>query len=340
MNQSSTHYHLAGDIGGTKTLLGLYDSRQGPLFPVDQITVQNNTVSGLEDIVRTFLGRGDILPATACFGIAGPIADNRVRMTNLDWVIDGRKLQRSLGIGSVFLINDLVATAMGAVTLPKEKLLVLNEGHPDNGAMAVIAPGTGLGEAFLVRHRNCLLPFPSEGGHCSFAPVDDLQMKLLRYMAEKRDHVSYEQVCSGIGIPNIYDFLLAGVPENARPALPEDDDRTRAIVEAALQAKQNTAAGNRAAAQALELFIAILASEAANLVLKVLGTGGLFIGGGIPPRILPYLAGKTFMAAFCKGIYRDMLADIPVQVILEPDTALIGAAAYSFALHGHSGEHS
>jgi glucokinase len=321
----SAGYLLAGDIGGTKTSLALYDQGSGPLFPEAEITVKNDTVTGLEEIISSFLKENTVRPSSACFGVAGPVIGNRVRMTNLRWTLDGEMLRQRFKMRSVTLINDLVATAMGAVHLPAQRLHTLNHGQTDSdGAIAVIAPGTGLGQAFLVRHRGRLLPFPSEGGHCSFAPVNDLQARLLAFMSGRVDHVSAEQVCSGIGIPRLYDFFLSEHPGHL-PAggTAEGEERTRAIVEAAL------AAGDRLAAETLALFVAILASESANLVLKILATGGLFIGGGLPPRILPYLTTETFMGGFCRGIHREMLGRVPVHVVLEPKTALIGAAAYA-----------
>lgn len=329
-----TYYLLAGDIGGTKTSLALYERGTMPLPPHAAVTVRNDTAAGLEEIIAAFLDEHDVRPRSACFGVAGPVIANRVRMTNLGWHLDGRKLQRRFGMRSVTLINDLVATAMGAVHLPGRSLHTLNAGQPDpEGAVAVIAPGTGLGQAFLVRHRGRLLPFPSEGGHCSFAPVNELQTRLLAFMTGRLNHVSFEQVCSGIGIPHLYDFLLSEHPDHV-PAgeLTAEGDRTRIIVESALAARKKNGAGDRLAAATLELFAAILAAESANLVLKILATGGLFIGGGLPPRILPYLAPETFMGVFCRGVFRDLLAGIPVQVILEPRAALIGAAAYELAL--------
>lgn len=331
-SQRADAYLLAGDIGGTKTTLALYDFRQGPLVPLAETTVQNESATGLADIIDTFLGEQHLRPECACFGVAGPVIGNRVRMTNLDWILDGQVLRQRFRMRSVTLINDLVATAMGAVQLPPESLFTLNDGQPDSeGAIAVIAPGTGLGQAFLVRERGRLLPFPSEGGHCSFAPVDDQQIRLLQFMLKRRKHVSTERVCSGIGIPNLYDFLRSELhtPHEPDTGLPTSGDHTAAIVQAALAARNKTGSGESTAVQAVELFTVLLASEAANLVLKVLATGGLFIGGGLSLRLLPYLKGETFMQHFCKGVYRDMLADIPVHVILEPKSALIGAAAYA-----------
>lgn len=334
-------YLLAGDIGGTKTTLALYDVHRGPLAPLAETTVQNESASGLADIIDTFLGEQHIRPDSACFGVAGPVIGNRVRMTNLNWTLDGQVLRQRFRMKSVTLINDLVATAMGAVSLPADRLSTLNAGRPANdGAVAVIAPGTGLGEAFLVRDGGRMLPFPSEGGHCSFAPVNDQQIRLLQFMLRRRKHVSTERVCSGIGIPHLYAFLRSEMQaaQDKASGLQAAGDRTAAIVEAALAASDNAGSGDRIAAQAIELFVALLASEAANLVLKVLATGGLFIGGGLTLRILPFLEEQSFMRHFCKGVYRDMLADIPVHVILEPRSALIGAAAYAFTLNNHRGD--
>lgn len=326
-------YLLAGDIGGTKTTLALYDAEQGPLAPVAEKTVQNETAADPAELIAAFLADREVCPQFACFGVAGPVMDNRVRMTNLDWFLDGDALQQRFGMQSVTLINDLVAAAMGAVQLPPECLFTLNAGRPDReGAIAVIAPGTGLGQAFLVHYRHNVLPFPSEGGHSSFAPVNDLQTRLLHFMLQDRDHVSAEQVCSGIGIPHLYDFLRAEEQEAVRPPASEaGGDRTKTIVEAALAGIQGDPAGDPTAVRTLELFATLLASEAANLVLKVLATGGIFLGGGLPPRILPFLRKTSFMHAFCRGVHREMLANVPVHVILEPKTALIGAAAYALA---------
>lgn len=324
---------LAGDIGGTKTSLALYRQDPDSLVPQAEITVNNDTVTGLEEIIAAFLRENTIRPASACFGVAGPVINNRVRMTNLPWTLDGGALQERFNLRSVTLINDLVATAMGAVHLPARQLHTLNAGQPErDGAVAVIAPGTGLGQAFLIRHRGRLLPFPSEGGHCSFAPVNALQARLLAFLSRGMDHVSAEQVCSGIGIPRLYDFLLSEHTGPVPPGGPaEGEDQTRTIVEAALAAGNRSEAGNPLAAETLALFVAILASESANLVLKILATGGLFIGGGLPPRILPFLTAEAFMGNFCRGTHRQMLARVPVHVILEPKTALIGAAAYALA---------
>lgn len=327
----SNNIILAGDIGGTKTSLAVFQREQGFLKPLAENTINNDTASSLEAIIKDFLQKSEIQPEAACFGIAGPVNHNRVRMTNYDWFLDGRALREELNMRSVLLINDLVATAMGAVNLSAADLLTLNNGNPDReGAIAVIAPGTGLGESFLVRCRDTWLPVPSEGGHASFAPTDGLQRRLLQSMAKKHDLVSTEMVCSGMGIPVLYAFLCT--EEGRTYHLDNESDATRTIVKKAMSAveKKNF---NDLAYQTLRLFAAILAAEAANLVLKTMASGGLYIGGGLPPRILPFLQSDIFMHYFSRGEYREMLSAVPVRVILEPRAALIGAAAYGFE-HG------
>lgn len=326
---------LAGDIGASKTTLALYDVAAGPLAPMAVTTVTNASAPSLEDIIEGFLLGQPGRPQFACLGVAGPVTDNRVRMTNLNWTLDGQVLQQQFGLERVTLINDLVATAMGTVHLPSDRLHTINQGQPDPvGAVAVIAPGTGLGEAFLIRRHQLIYPYPSEGGHCTFAPTSDQQIRLLRFLAEKQGHVSTEQVCSGRAIPTLYQFLrgehLSG-PEWS-PSLPgSGQNPTQAIITEALAALARGDAEDNLAAATLRLFCEILAAEAANLVLKILATGGLFIGGGLPPRILPFLHGPTFMTLFSRGVYEEMLCSVPVHVILEPQTALIGAAAYGVA---------
>ena len=337
--QNENTYLLAGDIGGTKTSLALYESAGGPGAPLAEETIRNDSVSGLEEIIAAFLQNTGISPQYGCFGVAGPVINNQVQLTNRDWFLDGDKLKKQFNLQSVSLINDLVATAMGAVYLPDNALHTLNNGQPDpQGAVAVLAPGTGLGEAFLIRAGDRLMPCPSEGGHSSFAPVNDRQARLLSFMLQKVEHVSTEMVCSGLGIPNLYDFLKTEIDETPEFAarISREDDPAKIISEAALDALDKDKPEQNLPLQTMRLFVDILASEAANLVLKVLATGGLYIGGGIPPRILPFLETKHFMKSFSQGGYRDMFSMIPVHIILEPKTALIGAAAYCISMLNQS----
>ncbi len=336
-------YLLAGDIGGTKTSIALIDPARGPANPLVEETIQNDSVSSLDEIIASFLKNTGIQPQFGCFGVAGPVINNRVQLTNRNWFLDGNSLQQQFNLQSIYLINDLVATALGAVHLPDNALQILNNGQPDpQGAAAVIAPGTGLGEAFLIRAGNRLLPCPSEGGHSSFAPVNDRQTKLLNFMLQKEEYVSTEMVCSGLGIPNLYDFLKTEIDEPPELAarFSKESDPAKIISEAALDVLQKKMPGNDLALQTMQLFVDILASEAANLVLKVLATGGLYIGGGIPPRMLPLLKADNFMHSFCQGEYRDMLGRTPVHIILEPKTALIGAAAYCISMFNQPDENT
>jgi len=334
--QKCNDYLLAGDIGGTKTALALYDKINGPFSPLAEKTVQNDTVSGLDEIIQQFLQENAVRPRVACLGVAGPVINNRVWLTNRDWTIDGQQLQQSFGLADVLLINDLVATAMGAVNLPKNALHTLNEGQKDpQGCIAVMAPGTGLGESFLVRSREDLLPCPSEGGHSLFAPANARQRELLLFMQQEYGQLTVEDVCSGLGLPRLYAFLKTEMeePPGFSEKMQEADDQAKIIVEAAMD-DVGTGRENGLPVETLRLFTEILAAEAANLVLKVLATGGLYIGGGIPPRILPFLTAPEFVKAFAGGIYGELLSRVPVHVILEPKTALIGTAAYGISLCG------
>jgi glucokinase len=321
---------LAGDIGGTKTSLVLCGSA-GEIL--QQKTWQNSGYESLQAILSEFLDTLPHPPDRACFGIAGPVRDNRVRMTNLDWVLDAREISEQFAIPRVLLVNDLVATTAGAVQLTGDSLKTINSGQADlSGCRAVLAPGTGLGQSLAVANGQRLQPLPSEGGHSSFAPRTPEQIALLQFMIseKQRSHVSVEQVCSGMGIPDLYAFILTGCPE---PAWMTDkrihtaaDQLTPLIVQAANAAM----AGEQEcepAVKALFLFVDILAAEAANLALKVLATGGLYIGGGMPPRIPVFFEQQRFMDIFCRGVYQDMLSRIPVYIIQDSGTALIGASS-------------
>ncbi|MEA2114881.1 MAG: glucokinase [Thermodesulfobacteriota bacterium] len=321
---------LAGDIGGTKTTLALY-GQTGEILR--ETTFKNYKFDSLQAVISSFLTGLDYQPTRACFGIAGPVKNNRVRMTNLDWIIDGKELADHFALEHLLLVNDLVATTAGAVLLPADSLVTINNGRPDpKGTIGVLAPGTGLGQSFAVRVNNRLQPFPSEGGHCSFAPRNREQIELLQFMLEKRPHVSVEQVCSGMVIPDLYAFMTMHSPEPEWLAQKraESDDQTPVIVQAANDARAGSPACDPAV-RTVQLFVDILAAEAANLALKVLATGGIYLGGGMPPRLLSFFDQERFMHIFCRGVYREMLADIPVHIIRDPKTALIGARELAVA---------
>jgi glucokinase len=323
---------LAGDIGGTKTNLAIFSSVDTLRTPVREATFPSAQYPSLELLVRDFLSQENYQIQKACFGVAGPVIAGKAKITNLPWVMDETALQQELGIPSVRLLNDLVATASGIPLLQAEDLHTLNAGHPvEHGTLAVIAPGTGLGEAFLTWEGTRYHTSPSEGGHVDYAPTNLFELELLRYMLTRFDHVSYEQVCSGLGLPHIYGYLrdvvLIDEPDELAQQIARLEDPTPLIVRCALDSKVPSA---RCVAT-LETFTSILGAEAGNLVLKVLATGGIYLGGGIPPRILPFLDSERFTQAFRhKGRFSNMLTDIPIHVITNPQLALLGAAYHGF----------
>ena len=320
---------IAGDIGGTKTLLALYDAGQGPRRPVAQDEFPSARYEGLESMVEEFLARHRARARAACLDVAGPVIDGRAQLTNLPWILEERALCSRLGLERATLLNDLRAIAHAVPHLQADELHTIKPGRAQpQGAKAVIAPGTGLGEAFLVWGGNEYIACPSEGGHVDFAPGDELQTELLRYLRARHARVGYERVCSGMGLPNIYDFLRASGRATESPALAaklaQAADRTPLIVEAALREP----GGDALCAQTLRSFVSILGAEAGNLALKVLATGGVYVGGGIAPRILPRLEDGVFAQAFVnKGRFAGLLAGIPVHVIVAR-AALLGAAIY------------
>jgi glucokinase len=322
---------LAGDIGGTKTLLGLYKPESGPRQPVAEAEFHSASYPGLEEMVREFLGQTNQTAAYACFDVAGPVLRGRAHLTNLPWSLAEETLGRNLGLKKAVLLNDLKAIAYAVPHLQAEDLYSLNFGKPDpEGAMAVIAPGTGLGEAFLVWNGAEYIACSSEGGHASFAPSNETQAELWRYVSQKYGHVSYERVCSGQGLPNIYDFLrdagYAQEPPEFTAKLASAPDPTPVIVQAALE---DPAANPRCTAT-LQIFVDILGAEAGNLALKVLATGGVYLAGGVPQRLLPWLEDGRFMQAFVnKGRFADLLRDIPVHAVVSR-AALLGAVLYGF----------
>jgi len=319
---------LAGDVGGTKTSLGAITADRGPRSAVYAARYTSADFPSLAAIVRRFVEDTGIRADRACVGVAGPVVDNRVSVTNLPWLLDGDELAHDLGMTSFRLINDLEAVANGLLELLPADTHTLNPGTPvPRGAMAVIAPGTGLGEAYLCWDGRAYRPHPSEGGHTDFGPIGELQIGLLRYLQARQEHVSYERVCSGRAIPDIYAYLrdsgYAAEPPPLAREIESAQDPTPVIARWALE----VAEPNALCLGALRTFVAILAAEAANLSLKVLATGGVYLAGGIPPRLLPLLKEEAFLEAFrSKGRLRDLLSRIPIHVITYPDVALLGAA--------------
>jgi glucokinase len=336
---------LAGDIGGTKTNLALYDWTTERVEPVREQTFPSADYKTLDEIVEEFFlppappehdadSAGETRPEpdkppvieAACFGIAGPVIENVSKTTNLPWVVDGAALSKRFDIPHVRLLNDLEATAYGILVLKPNETEVLNAGTPPKtkGALALIAAGTGLGEAILFWDGATYKPMPSEGGHCSFAPTSDLEMELYRYLRTRHTHVSYERVLSGMGLHAIYEFLR-DIRRNEPTWLAEKikvGDPAALIAEAGLKKQAEIAV------QALDMFATIYGAEAGNLALKALALDGVYVGGGIAPKLFAKLKEGLFMKAFTdKGRYKKLLSGIPVRVITNPKAALLGAAS-------------
>lgn len=328
--QSTTALLLAGDIGGTKTTLALISPETGPRQPLAEATFPSNHYPNLETIAQEFLQQTTHKVDYACFGVAGPVVNGRATITNLSWVMDERQLAATLQLQGVSLLNDLVAIANAIPFLTGDDLHTLNGGQSvEQGPLAVVAPGTGLGEAFLLHDGIRYRAYASEGGHADFAPSNPLQTELLRYLQPQFGHVSWERVCSGIGIPNLYAFLkttgVAEEPAWLTTELAATKDATRVIMSSAL----DNAKEAKLCQATLDLFVTLLGAEAGNMVLKVLATGGIYLGGGIPPRILSLLQKDEFMHAFQdKGRFSAMLQNVPVHVILNAKAGLLGTAYY------------
>ncbi len=322
----SHRYLLAGDVGGTKTVLALFSDTPESDQALVERTYTSQDYGDLEAIIDSFLAEAGRLAVRASFAVAGPIAGGCVRVTNLPWEINAKRIAGCFDLEEVVLINDLEAIARSIPHLSPLDLLTLHPGERDpHGPLVVIAPGTGLGEAYLTWNGAGYTAHPSEGGHVDFAPNDGLQAELWAFLREEFGHVSVERVASGSGIPNLYRFLRdrRGAEETAELAerLNGVEDPTPLIVSAAVERRSTLCE------ETLRTFVSILGAEAGNLALKLLATGGIYLAGGLPPRILPFLQDKGFLETIrAKGRFVPLLERIPVHVILNPRAALLGAA--------------
>jgi len=316
---------LAGDIGGTNARLAYFQPQNGHLRLLSERTFPSREHRELGEIVEQFLEESGTRPEVACFGIAGPVRNGRVETSNLPWVIEQSRLAKQIHLPATLLINDLEASAWGIGALDRTDLVPLNRvTGPAVGNQAVIAPGTGLGEAGMfwdgTRHR----VFASEGGHTDFGPQDELQIELLRFLQARFGHASYERIVSGPGLVNVYEFLRDSRGEKGTLEVAErmkKGDPAAAISRAALDATCPLAQ------KALDVWISVFGAEASNLALKTMATGGLFLAGGISPKILPKLKEPLFMNAFLnKGRLRPLAESIPVQVVTNEKAGLLGAA--------------
>ncbi len=330
---------LAGDIGATKTKLAIYQTATGYAPPLRQQTLQNTAFESFDTMLTAFLGEEQPRPSLACLGIAGPVRTDTVRLTNRNWLIDAAALRDHFGFTAVRLINDLTATASGIPLLKPADCHCLNRGAKrTDAAMAVLALGTGLGEALLLPSGDSYLAYPSEGGHASFAPRTAEQVALLAFLQQcnqssspsQMQKISVEGACSGLAVPDVFAFLATRKPVPAwlSEQVAQSSDPTPVLVQAALTASTGGTPCD-IAVESIRLLLDILADEAANLALKTLALGGVFLGGGLAPRLLPLLDPQRFMAIFASGTQHDMLAQIPIHLILNPNTALLGAAAFA-----------
>lgn len=317
---------LSGDIGGTKAELALFERKQGFLREVRSERVPTEGHKSLEELLAWFLARAPASPpiSSAAFGIAGPVFENRVKGTNLPWTVDAEHVAHAIGVPRVALINDLEATTLGLEALEPKDLITLQEGVPDpHGSIAVIAAGTGLGESFAIPEQGRLLARASEGGHADFAPNTPDEVDLLLYLRSRLSgHVSWERVISGPGLSNVYEFLR-DTGRFAEPAWLLEartlGDPNKAISEADGKAEIAT--------RALDFFCSVYGAEAGNLALRYMATGGVYVAGGIAPKLRERLADGRFLAAFrAKGRLSPLLRDIPVKLVLNERTALLGAA--------------
>jgi glucokinase len=327
MHEPDPRPRLVGDVGGTKVLLGLLRPGRAVCKPSQVRTFESRSFDSLAQLVEAFLhGAGGDRPTLGLLAVAGPVIDRRARITNLPWTIDAVEIADALSLRRIDLINDLEALAWAVPALSGDDLAVLRPGKREKtGTVALLAPGTGLGEAYLTWVDGRYVAHPSEGGHADFAPANERQSRLLSFLWEEYEHVSVERIASGIGLPNLHRFVrsieeVAEAPE-VESVLAAAEDPTPVIIDAAMEGR------SPACVEAVRLFVEILAAEAGNLALKLLASGGVFLGGGIPPRILPFLRSSAFDDALLrKGRFTDFVERTPISVILDPLGVLRGAA--------------
>lgn len=325
MKNPDSHAVLAGDIGGTKTNLGLFIEGKGRPRPRVIETFSSQGAPDLESIVKNFLQSYPANISGACFGVPGPVINGRVRTTNLPWTVSENRFKKRFGWSRVRLVNDVTLTAMAIPLLRSREVHALNQTRVRRDRnVALVAPGTGLGMALLIFKNGEYVPVPSEGGHGDFAPTGEMEIRFWKYLHRRVGHVSIERVVSGPGLVSIYSWLkIAG--RQREPAyvasMIREMDPAAAITRGALERH------NPLCRKALEMFVSILGALCGNLALTGMTTGGLYLGGGIPPKILPVLKGRGFRRAFVdKGRFKGFLEKIPIRIILNDKAALLGAA--------------
>jgi glucokinase len=326
---------LAGDVGGTNIRLAVFSSEKGLKGCVHEAVFPSRRYQSLREVLEEFFSAIDLQPQAAAFVIAGPVLGDQVEITNLGWVARKQDVRAVLGDFPLGFYNDLAGVSNFVPIAKADDLVVLNPGESiKNRTKAVLAPGTGLGEGFVVWDGTEYRVQPSEGGHASFAPVNEIQEELLAFMRQSYDHVSFERVCSGLAIPHLYQFFKQREdfkePDWFKQALAEADDQTPVIVNAAFDMERQIPLCE----QVLRLFTGVLAAEAGNLALKVLAVGGVYLAGGVTQRILPLLQSSFVEGYIHKGRFSEFLQSIPVYVVTHPQPALFGAAKFAFRLAG------
>ena len=324
---------LVGDVGGTTIRLALATAERGPRDFLIVEEFSSADYAGLAPVVEVFLAKAGAKPKSACFCVAGPVIQGRTHLTNLSWDLDEDALAEAIGVPRAILLNDLKAIALAIPHLQPSEVIEINPGEGAKHApMAVVAPGTGLGEAFMIWDGRAFIPCASEGGHADFAPTNAVQSGLWAFLTDRFRRVAYERVASGSGLPNIYDYVRSVDPGSE---IPEFRDALRTVSDRApmiLQAGVNDAVKNPLAAEAVRIFIDVPGAESANLALKVLATGGVYLAGGLPPRLVPQLQDGAFMRAFtAKGRFAGLLQKVPVKVVMT-NAALLGAAIHGLEL--------
>lgn len=316
---------LAGDIGGTNTRLAVCDVVGTDVRRLVEHVSPSGAHASLEEIVRAFVSGHEHEVHVACFGLPGPVRGRQARLTNLPWVVDADALERTLGLSHVVLVNDLVANAHGLAALPPSSFAIVREGVEDpQGNRGLVSAGTGLGHAGMQRVDGRFHPFPTEAGHCDFAPANDEEHRLLQFLRRKHGpHVSWERAVSGPGLASLFAFVV----EDARAELPawfHEGDPAEDITRGALSGSDELCV------RTLDLFLALYGAQAGNFALSVLATGGIYLGGGIPPRIAAAFPKSQFVARFDdKGRMRPLVEQIPIRIVLDDMTALQGAALHA-----------
>lgn len=323
---------LVGDIGGTKTLLTIAIHNGDGFELLHEKSFQSSQYPNLEEIVSEYISDLSIVIDNACFAIAGPIKNNVAKVTNLPWEVNAELIEKTFTFKTVNIINDLEAIANAIPVLKKDDVHTIHKGKPvDNGPIAVVAPGTGLGEAYLTFDNGQYFAHPSEGSHASFSPINEMQMKLLMHLQSMGlDHISIERVCSGaIGLPNIYNFAKAILKVNEPDWFKEKLNNSVDITPLIIKTAQTSPKECPICRLTLDLFCEILAVEAGNLALKILSTGGIYLAGGISAKIIDQLKEPAFVETLQKkGRFSELLKQMPVRVITNHKTGLIGAAQY------------